>query len=262
MKTQKSQQKKTKFPPQKPWILVIDFEANCSDSNTRDHEICEFPAVLVNLKTKQKCDEFQRFVKKVKIPKMSKFIKDLTNITDEQITGVDSRDWKTTLIEFEEWCKTRGLNSDNCTVMTCGDWDLKKMLDRQLLITHTILTPFLNDFFGCWNNVKRTYSVCMTKKFGKRNKRSDGKPHWSGRGMAGMLKYLNIPLVGHHHSGIDDSRNIASIGIRLFELGWDVSIPNRIREVPFHYQIPEDLPYWRTKRGKIMKRINKSLKEK
>lgn len=235
---------------QKPWILVIDFEANCSDSNTRDHEICEFPAVLVNTQTKEKCDEFQRFVKKVRIPKLSQFIKDLTHITDEQITGPESRTWTETLIEFEEWCKSRGLNSNNCTVMTCGDWDLKTMLHRQLLITNTILSPYLNELFGCWNNVKKDYARCMTKKYGKRNKNKK----WYGRGMAGMLEFLKIPLVGHHHSGIDDSRNIASIAIHLLENGWDVSIPNRVRQVQLHYQTKEDLPCWKTKRGKIVKK--------
>lgn len=30
--------------------------------------------------------------------------------------------------------------------------------------------------------------------------------------MVGMLEYLNIPLEGRHHSGIDDTRNIAKIG--------------------------------------------------
>jgi 2'-phosphotransferase/ERI1 exoribonuclease 3 len=35
-------------------------------------------------------------------------------------------------------------------------------------------------------------------------------------GMPGMLQALGLPLVGRHHSGIDDSRNIAAI---LRELG-------------------------------------------
>ena len=35
--------------------------------------------------------------------------------------------------------------------------------------------------------------------------------HRKAPGMAGMLAALGLPLVGHHHLGIDDSRNIASI---------------------------------------------------
>ena len=31
------------------FLLVLDFEANCSKQSERDHEICEFPAVLLDL---------------------------------------------------------------------------------------------------------------------------------------------------------------------------------------------------------------------
>ena len=36
--------------------------------------------------------------------------------------------------------------------------------------------------------------------------------------MAGMLKALRLPLVGRHHSGIDDCRNIAAIVHALLAL--------------------------------------------
>ena len=38
-------------------------------------------------------------------------------------------------------------------------------------------------------------------------------------GMAGMLTALGLPLVGHHHLGIDDSRNIAAIVCELRRRG-------------------------------------------
>jgi hypothetical protein len=38
-------------------------------------------------------------------------------------------------------------------------------------------------------------------------------------GMAGMLASLRLPLVGRHHSGIDDARNIAAIVKALAERG-------------------------------------------
>lgn len=34
----------------KPFYLVIDFEANCSEKDSKDHEVIEFPAVLVDTK--------------------------------------------------------------------------------------------------------------------------------------------------------------------------------------------------------------------
>mmetsp|Transcript_43232 Transcript_43232/g.117012 ORF Transcript_43232/g.117012 Transcript_43232/m.117012 type:complete len:153 (-) Transcript_43232:480-938(-) len=44
------------------------------------------------------------------------------------------------------------------------------------------------------------------------------------RGMDGMLSELRIELVGHHHLGIDDSRNIAKIALALAARGGVESI--------------------------------------
>ena len=37
--------------------------------------------------------------------------------------------------------------------------------------------------------------------------------------MTNMLDYLHIPLVGRHHSGIDDTRNIAKIMLKMIDQG-------------------------------------------
>merc|ERR1719247_530438 len=41
-------------------------------------------------------------------------------------------------------------------------------------------------------------------------------------GMSSMLAKLGLPLIGRHHLGIDDARNIARVVIRLRELGASV----------------------------------------
>ena len=38
--------------------------------------------------------------------------------------------------------------------------------------------------------------------------------------MASILKNMDIPLDGKHHSGIDDARNIAKICIKLVQNGF------------------------------------------
>lgn len=44
-------------------------------------------------------------------------------------------------------------------------------------------------------------------------------PNFDGStGMMGMLKGLNIPHEGKHHSGIDDVHNICNICIKLLEI--------------------------------------------
>ena len=41
-----------------------------------------------------------------------------------------------------------------------------------------------------------------------------------GLGMVRMLNMLGLRLVGRHHSGIDDCRNIARIVQRMIQAGW------------------------------------------
>ena len=42
-------------------------------------------------------------------------------------------------------------------------------------------------------------------------------------GMAEMLDALGLPLEGHHHSGIDDCRNLAKVVRSLLAQGWKVA---------------------------------------
>lgn len=70
----------------KQFYLVVDFEANCSSDQARDHEIIEFPAVLVETKTGKIIDEFRTFVQMITHQQLSDFIKNLTHITDEQVS--------------------------------------------------------------------------------------------------------------------------------------------------------------------------------
>jgi ERI1 exoribonuclease 3 len=37
--------------------------------------------------------------------------------------------------------------------------------------------------------------------------------------MTDLLKHYSIELVGRHHSGIDDTRNIASVVLKMLETG-------------------------------------------
>ena len=128
----------------KEFYMVIDFEANCSDPKVRDHEIIEFPAVLVQTSTGEIISEFHNFIKMTYHNKLSKFIKKLTSITDERVNNGVS--WSESLKLFEKWCKDNNVTSENTTVVTCGDWDLKTMLPNQLYYTETYLSSYLSRF--------------------------------------------------------------------------------------------------------------------
>jgi inhibitor of KinA sporulation pathway (predicted exonuclease) len=221
----------------KAYYLVIDFEANCTGNLIKDHEIIEFPAVLVNAQDGLIVAEFRQFVKLVKHKQLSEFIKELTKITDEQVNG--GLEWKTCLEEFEKWCREKNIDIGNTTVVTCGDWDLRTMLPKQLKSTKTELSVYLTELLGCWCNAKISFMNC----FGNDKQ----------IGMDRMLEKLNLQLEGHHHSGIDDCRNIAKICHKLMGLGFDVTHPNRVREKKLWYKT-DKVPYKKTNAGEIIKK--------
>lgn len=125
--------------------------------------------------------------------------------------------WK----RFQEFLKVHGMlepeNMRQAAFLTCGDWDLKSMLPRQLKLfegEHGLdakgdLVPPYNK----WINVKFPFMKQLELRH--------------SLGMAGMLKKLKLELEGRHHSGIDDCKNILRIVKKLREKGWDpaTSVP-------------------------------------
>ena len=209
----------------KPYYLVLDFEANCSGKNIKDHEIIEFPAVLVNAKNGTIINEFRYFIKTNSGKKLSTFIKDLTHITDEQVGN--GLTFSQSLREFENWCYQNNITSRSTTIVTVGDWDLGTMLPKQLKMAKIKLSKFLNDLFGCWTNVKVPFvDITKTRSFG----------------MSGMLSYFELELTGHHHSGIDDCRNTVKICNKLIELNCDITTPTNFCTEKFWYH-DHKLPY-------------------
>lgn len=102
-------------------------------------------------------------------------------------------------------------------VVTCGDWDMRH-LAGEAAAKGVALPPL----FSTWCNIKLPYTRWVA---GTRGGSGRGRGAGRGRGrgrmedMMGMLAGLGIPHEGHHHSGIDDARNIARIAARLLQLG-------------------------------------------
>lgn len=209
----------------KPYYMVLDFEANCSGQDIKDHEIIEFPAILVNAVTMETISEFRYFVRVSSGKKLSNFIKQLTHITQDQVDK--GLTFFECLQKFEQWCKSNNVSWANTTIITVGDWDLKIMLHNQLGMTKIKLGKYLNDLFGCWTNIKVPFSIYTKTK---------------AKGMAGMMAYLNLELEGHQHSGIDDCRNTVKICNELIKMGCDVTKPTQFRHIKFWYY-EHKLPY-------------------
>jgi len=118
------------------------------------------------------------------------------------------------LMEHQAWLDRHKLvpawlpktTRDQCTFLylTCGDWDLQICLPRQLAY-HGRDDP---SFAERWINLKPAFME-VYEIYTKR-----------GLGMVRMLEMLNLDLLGRHHSGIDDCRNIARIVKKMIQAGW------------------------------------------
>jgi len=180
---------------------VLDFEATCQkDKPLNCQEIIEFPVVPVNLRTKEILTDkiFHYYVKPEVNPKLTEFCTELTGITQETVeSGIPLPDC---LSKFEAWMKTQGFTTDNSIFVTCGDWDLQKCLPLEAAYKNLKTSADLRQ----WVNIKIFFNSVTQIR---------------GDAMEKMLKDLGLELEGKHHSGIDDSKNIAKILITLLNRG-------------------------------------------
>mmetsp|Transcript_5042 Transcript_5042/g.12200 ORF Transcript_5042/g.12200 Transcript_5042/m.12200 type:complete len:571 (+) Transcript_5042:280-1992(+) len=178
------------------YLCVLDFEATC-ERNTKipNQEIIEFPSVLLDVQRMEIKSTFQKYVKPVKNPKLTAFCTELTGITQEKVDkGVSFED---ALSAHGRWLheETKGAAT---LIVTCGDWDLRTMLPSQCSLSQLSVPKNMKS----WCNIKSLFSEFYKTGMG---------------GMTGMLRHLKMELIGRHHSGIDDCKNIARIAARMLQ---------------------------------------------
>lgn len=195
-------------------IYVIDFEATCNGdrrSPLRPQEIIEFPCVRLDTKTFKPTATFHEYVRPVHHARLTHFCTELTGITQETVDAADA--FPRVFGRFQAWLGDH--DEDDSVFLTLGDWDFKTMLPDQCRLSGLTLPPR----FRQWVNVKRSFQTCQG---------------YFPRSMRSMLDDLNIPLVGRHHSGIDDVNNIVSIvqSLALSEKGCVYDVTGRIKDNP------------------------------
>jgi len=183
-------------------LVVLDFEATCDEGHTPSpQEIIEFPSVLVRLPAHAPVDEFESFVRPQHHPRLSAFCRDLTGIGQREVD--QAAPFAEVLDRYLAWLRSHGLAvtaqhppGPSWAIATCGDWDLATMFPNQCRDA-VPPQPLIPRPFRRWVNVKALFA------------------RWRGTekapGMPGMLDALDLPLLGRHHRGIDDCRNIARI---------------------------------------------------
>ncbi|XP_063881215.1 ERI1 exoribonuclease 2-like isoform X2 [Scylla paramamosain] len=197
------------------YLVVLDFESTCWEGkwNAPQHEIIEFPAVLLNLQSGEVISEFQQYVMPMEQPVLSSFCTNLTGITQEQVdAGVPLgtciclfSKWMQHLCEQHKMSFCAAVPGNRVTFATWSDWDLEICLQRECT-RKRIRKP---DFFNQWADVKLLY-----KKFYRR----------SPKGLAGALQDLGLTFQGREHSGICDARNTATLISHMLHDGCVITV--------------------------------------
>ncbi|KAM3938427.1 3'-5' exoribonuclease 1 [Leptodactylus fuscus] len=194
------------------YICVIDFEATCEDSNTPDyiHEIIEFPIVLINTKTLEIEDTFQRYVRPEMKPQLSEFCINLTGITQEIVDKADT--FPVVLQSVVDWMRQKELGTKfKYAILTDGSWDMCKFLNMQCRISRIKFPRFAKK----WINIRKCYGNFYKVP------RNQTK-------LTIMLEKLGMRYDGRLHCGLDDSKNIARIAIRMLQDGCELRVNERM----------------------------------
>ena len=190
------------------FVCVLDFEATCDETPMEHQEVIEFPGVLLEMVDDQLVlrSTFQQYVKPEHNPLLTQFCMDLTGIQQNDVDmGVP---FGYALRNHEEWLRKEigeSPSRENLLMVTCGDWDLKTMLPKQLAYIRSPFPAYMSTF-------------CNLKALMAHRRGTKSQP----RGMTEMLDIFGLQLHGRHHSGIDDCRNIASVCIAMVKAGYEL----------------------------------------
>ncbi len=176
-------------------ILVVDLEATCCDLKSiprHQMETIEIGAVIVESETLAIVDEFQTFVKPNRHPILTDFCRQLTSITQAQVDTAPT--FPDAINLWQPWLK----QFDRTIFGSWGDYDRKQFQQdgkrHQIDLPYPISTNHIN--------LKEQFSIAQ-----KLNRRYS---------MAKALNLAGVELIGTHHRGIDDARNISKLLPHIF----------------------------------------------
>ncbi|XP_038615478.1 3'-5' exoribonuclease 1 [Tachyglossus aculeatus] len=194
------------------YICVIDFEATCEEGNPPEfiHEIIEFPIVLLNTHTLEIEDTFQQYVRPEINTQLSDFCINLTGITQDLVDRADT--FPQVLQKVVEWMRQKELGTKyKYSILTDGSWDMSKFLTIQCRISSLKYPAFAKK----WINIRKSYGNFYKVP------RSQTK-------LAIMLEKLGMSYAGRPHSGLDDSKNIARIAVRMLQDGCQLRVNEKM----------------------------------
>jgi 3'-5' exoribonuclease 1 len=169
------------------FFLVIDLEATCDEGDhlpRDDTEIIEIGAVLVDGGTLAPVAEHQTFVRPVRHPRLTPFCTELTKITQADVAGAPL--FPQAMREL-----TRFIDRRDALFCSWGEYDRNQF--KRDARRHGVTLPF----GGRHLNLKKSFSAQLGEE--------------RLYGMDGALRRVGLSLLGTHHRGIDDARNIARL---------------------------------------------------
>ncbi|XP_053395272.1 ERI1 exoribonuclease 3-like isoform X2 [Mercenaria mercenaria] len=134
------------------YFLVLDFEATCKENEQiHPQEIIEFPVLKINSKTLETETTFHQYVQPRVHKELTPFCTKLTGIIQDMVDGQPHIE--DVLKSFDKWMADNKLLDENVksVFVTCGDWDLNKMLPKQA--EHFKLE--IPGYFDQWLNIKK-----------------------------------------------------------------------------------------------------------
>jgi inhibitor of KinA sporulation pathway (predicted exonuclease) len=191
-------------------LLVVDVEATCDDDNRlpkTEMEIIEIGAVMTTSADFRPVGEFAAFVRPTRHPRLTPFCQRLTTIRQSDVDRAAG--FAEVIADFKRWI----YSFEEVAWGSWGDYDRAQFeLDCS---RHRVLNPMPHRHV----NLKEQFSATqgIAKKLG----------------MAKALEHAGLSLVGTHHRGIDDTRNIARLLPYVFgrsDMGDGTSLTRRSAE--------------------------------
>ena len=186
------------------YLCVLDFEATCwkNSANKDQMEIIEFPSVLYRIdegeETIEFISEFHCYVRPTINPILSDFCTELTGITQEMVNPAETFD--IVYAKHIKWLQTNVPFGSVFLFATCGKWDLMTQLPREIKNKGLKKNKFYSKYINVKYELENFYKAKVTS-------------------MPSMLRFLGLTLDGRHHSGKDDTRNIAKAMLKMISDG-------------------------------------------
>lgn len=173
-----------------PRYIITDLEATCWDRRTpvEGMETIEIGAVALKSATGPAASEFSSFVKPIASPELSEFCKKLTSISQEDVDRADH--FSLVFPRFMEW-----IGGEPFFFCTWGAYDLGQLKAD----CNRFNMPFPN-------SLER--HINLKREFARLN-------HAKPMGMEKALELADLPMLGRHHRGIDDARNISNLALQI-----------------------------------------------